>query len=267
MLGCPPTSITSIRYRSTISTTWPLLGCTTSLETMPQHKWWAPSASVQSVMLISMSSKRFSSRLISIPSNWRWPVFLFSFSDFCCRADGSFFYLSSRRLSMRSETTHIPSCICWLCRVSTPPATHLLSERATRFVPPLPPSPRQTHQSKLIYRCILCDQWSGQAWVCNIFFHFQLFLVPDASNLPAAFNLMTFVFIYNKMQLFSERFFPVPWSTSFIISYHNIPHCLMHFQYFIAHISRLAFTHFNQRDTSICFLCRSSCSWRTDLAV
>lgn len=41
-LGFPPTSITSTRCRSTISTTWPLLGCTTSLETMPQRKWWAP---------------------------------------------------------------------------------------------------------------------------------------------------------------------------------------------------------------------------------
>lgn len=40
MLGCPPTSTTSIPCHSTISTTWPLPGCTTSLETMPQHKWW-----------------------------------------------------------------------------------------------------------------------------------------------------------------------------------------------------------------------------------
>lgn len=78
------------------------------------------------------------------------------FSYFHCRADVSFFYLSSPRLSMRSETTHIPSCTCWLCRVSTPPATHLLLERATRFVLApalLPPSRHQIHQSTLIYHC------------------------------------------------------------------------------------------------------------------
>lgn len=82
MLGCPPTSITSTRCRSTISTTWPLLGCTTSLETMPQHKWWARSASAQSIMFVSMNSRRLSSgslRIISIPSNREWPVFQFFF--------------------------------------------------------------------------------------------------------------------------------------------------------------------------------------------
>lgn len=153
MLGCPPTSITSTRCHSTISTTWPLPGCTTSLETMPQHKWWATINHVH---------------LNELPANFLWvseinldiqqlrmtyvPVFSTSAAELILAS-----FICHPRLSMRSETTHIPSCICWLCRVSTPPATRLLLERATRFVPPLPPSPQQTHKSPLIYHCMLCD--------------------------------------------------------------------------------------------------------------
>lgn len=50
----------------------------------------------------------------------------------------SFFYLSLFRSSMRSETTRIPSCTCWLCRVSTLPGTPPPSERAMRSVQLLP---------------------------------------------------------------------------------------------------------------------------------
>lgn len=35
----PTTSTSSSSFRSTISITWPPLGCTTSPETHPQHKW------------------------------------------------------------------------------------------------------------------------------------------------------------------------------------------------------------------------------------
>lgn len=35
---------------------------------------------------------------------------------------------------MRSETTRTRSSTCWLCRVSTPPGTPPLFEKATRFV-------------------------------------------------------------------------------------------------------------------------------------
>ncbi len=210
MLGCPPTSITSIRCRSTISTTWPLRGCTTSLETMPQHKWWAPTSSAQSLCL----------REILISSILGWPA-SFLVSDCCCRADASFFYLSSSRLSMRSETTHIPSCTCWLCRVSTPPATRLLLERATRFVLLLL-YPQLTHQSTRIYHCFLCDQRSGHAWVCNWLSNFQLLQVPDASKSPAAFNLITFVFIWTRCNCFSASFLLLKRLLHFNIYYANV---------------------------------------------
>lgn len=160
-LGFPPTSITSTRCRSTISTTWPLLGCTTSLETMPQRKWWAPLClhTINHVHLNELTATLLLVSEINLntqqPGMTRVPIVL---SNFCCKADASFFYLSSPRLSMRSETTHIPSCTCWLCRVSTPPATHLQLERAMRFVRLFPRSPQQTHQSTLIYHCFLCDQ-------------------------------------------------------------------------------------------------------------
>lgn len=101
---------------------------------------------------------------------------------------------------MRSETTHIPSCTCWLCRVSTPPATRLLLERATRLVPLLLSSadtPVYTNLS--LFRC---DQCSRQTRVCNWFPYFQLLRPPDASNGPAAFNLMTFVFIWGRCNCF-----------------------------------------------------------------
>ena len=85
MLDCRPTSITSIHCHSTISTTWPLLGCTTSLETMPQRKWWGSSSSLQSVMLASVNSRRLSSGCLEInldtqePGMTCYPVgFLFS---------------------------------------------------------------------------------------------------------------------------------------------------------------------------------------------
>lgn len=136
MLDCPPTSTTSTRCRNTISTTWPLLGCTTSLETMPQLKWWALRLStINPVCLFELPAVL--SWVAPINPNiqrlrmTRGSVPLIS-------ADASFFYLSSPRLFMRSETTHIPSCTCWLCRVSTPPATRRLSGRATRSVLLLP---------------------------------------------------------------------------------------------------------------------------------
>lgn len=154
MLGCPPTSIISIPCRSTISTTWPLPGCTTSLETMPQHKWWAPSAWVQSYHV----------HLHELPDFLLWPRRLIltlgclcAFSlHFRCRADASFFNLSPSRLSTRSETTHTPSCTCWLCRVLTLPATRLLFEKATRSVLLLL-SPQHTHQFGLVGIIVLCD--------------------------------------------------------------------------------------------------------------
>lgn len=97
---------------------------------------------------VCLDELRFSSGFGDLswyPTTVGWPVFFW-----CCFfkfPPQSVFYLSSSRLSMRSETTHIPSCTCWLCRVSTPPATRLLLERATRFalLPSL--SPQQTHTS------------------------------------------------------------------------------------------------------------------------
>lgn len=153
MLDCTLTSITSTRYRSTISTTWPPPGCTTFLETTPQRKWWAspPSLSYDQSCLF-----------------WGfcfWHSYIYKaglacvfvvLSDSC-----SLFSPSFPRLSMRSETTRIPSCTCWLCKVSTLPATPLLSERATRSVQLLRCSFLQTHTSNWSLLHLWPTVWTG----------------------------------------------------------------------------------------------------------
>lgn len=132
MPGCPLTSTTSTRCRSTISTTWPPPGCTTSPETMPQHKWWEPPSGRSLCNKSSLSLWTFTDSHFAFWAEAQQPgrtgvrFLLWSWS--------SFFYLSLFRSSMRSETTRIPSCTCWLCRVSTLPGTPLPSERAMRSV-------------------------------------------------------------------------------------------------------------------------------------
>lgn len=165
---------------------------------------------------------------------------------------------------MRSETTHIPSCTCWLCRVSTPPATRLLLERATRLVPLLLSSadtPVYTNLS--LFRC---DQCSRQTRVCNWFPYFQLLRPPDASNGPAAFNLMTFVFIWGRCNCFlsgSFLFLEAPGLLFYIQIFHTS--LIFVFQSFFLQKS---FFSDSLSDMYIhYFLYRSFCSWRTDWAV
>lgn len=190
------------------------------------HHFPRNNASTQVVSRVTSSG---SLHLTSIPGDRGWPVF-------ACLTPAP-------RSSTRSETTRIPSCTCWLCRVSTPPATRLPSERATRFVPPRRPSPPQTHQSTLIYHCLLRDQCAGQASVCNRFLYFQLLWVSDASDDPAALNLKTFVFIWTGRSSFlrsSSMLLEAP-DLIYILSKHATL-CLLHLN-ILSHITFL-FSYF-----------------------
>lgn len=103
-------------------------------------------ASAQSFMCISVSSLRFAS---GFGGSFQQSDVFFS-CNYCHRADSGFFSVPSSRLSMRSETTRTRSCTCWLCRVSIPPGTPPLFEKATRLLL-LPPLRPQTHWAAFIH--------------------------------------------------------------------------------------------------------------------
>ena len=162
------------------------------------------------------------------------------------------------RLSMRSETTRILSYTCWLCRASTPPATHQLWERAMRYCYPshtanssqpshtLTPTHTHTHTHTLVITrlssrlcpCLQCCRqphvgllfsfprvlFSRCFWIENLLFYFALFICCFyRTEIRASIN-------------------EVSWGRD---------KCL--------------FQMFNSLST--CVACRSYCSWRTGWAV